>query len=378
MKNISLQNILKGFRDRISEIATVSRRDLRHVGKFFNGKPLILYSGWVGYGNLGDELLFSAHEKLFAEHNLIPYHRMSLLNILIRLNRKNVKGCFLGGGTLINLPGAWLKDTKRMLAMDVPVFALGTGVNFKLTEDNERPVVNDSIRSWIGPLEQFRYLGVRGPLSAEVLDARLEKSTEVVGDTALSLAPDMYAVPEKDNMIGICVGYGKDISPVFDADTYRAIFSTFIKEHISQGFEVTLLPVVRNDEAFNQELLEDVNDIRCSVINFRGEQEEYFSGVAACTLFIGQKLHSTVTATMLRVPSVMISYHAKCVDYMYSIGMEDQIIFMKDLSVRTLTEKSRHTLEHGDELRPRLDAAIVGYSTIQKERARQIKSSLAK
>lgn len=376
MKKKSPQTIFKGFRDRISEIATVSKRDLRYVGKIFNGKPLILYSGWVGYGNLGDELLFVAHEKLFPEHNLIPYHRMSFLKLFIWLNKKNIKGCFLGGGTLINLPGSWLKDTKDMLSMGLPVFALGTGVNFKLTEPGKQPMVNDSIRNWIGPLEQFRYLGLRGPLSAEVLDARLQRPTEVVGDTALSLAPDLYAAPEKDNIIGICVGYSKEISQIFDADTYRAIFFTFIKEYIAEGFEIILLPVVRKDEAFNYKLLKEVNDIRCSIAGFRGDQQRYFSGVASCTLFIGQKLHGTVTATMLRVPSIMVSYHAKCVDYMHSIGMEDQIIFMNDLSVRSLQEKSRYTLEHGDELRARLDDTVMHFSAMQKERARQIKSSL--
>jgi hypothetical protein len=374
-KSISILDMIEG---RLNENFALFKRDLKYIPKIFSGKPLLCYLGWVGFHNLGDEMLFVAHQKLFADYELIPYHTKSILGILVRLNKKRFKGCILGGGTLIDLPGVWLEGTQSMLKLQLPIFSMGTGVNFRFKYQKERVIPSVSLEAWIEALNKFDYVGVRGSTSAEVLNTYLKEPIGVIGDSALALAPEALPPSPENNIIGICVGDSKEIPSTIDGEKYIDILVPFIRNWINKGFKIKLLPVYTKDDIFNQELLAKINDEQCNLLIVNNNHEDYLAETAKCTFFVGQKLHGTVAATLMRVPSLMISYHAKCLEYMRSIDMEDYTIDIQHLGSKILEEKASQLLEARDEIRIRLDKNILRYRSAQYQKAQSLHENLLK
>ena len=297
--------------------------------------PRLAYIGGVyGSQNLGDDVLCYAAAKLFSSCTLLEYPRSQHFAKLAKVVLP-VRNAVLAGGTLINQKDFWL-DLTAIYIQAIPNFIVfGTGVEHPLFS-------NDRLSEWRELLEQCNFIGVRGPLSAQILADAGVNRVEIVGDPALVYAFDMWDqsaayIPET---IGLNIGWDR----VKQWGTQEHIFSEatlLAKRAKDAGWKVKWFVVCSADEGMTTKVATasgTTSDI-CHVYN---DPVEYMNLVKSCSVFVGTRLHSVVLATCAYVPSLMLAYRPKCVDYMLSIGQDDHVIRTDKFRADEVWEKACH------------------------------------
>jgi hypothetical protein len=354
------------------------RNLINHISAAGDKKATAAYLGWIGNDNLGDEILYEAHKKLFSKLNIYyiePIKFLKLYKLLIKRQIFNIG--ILGGGTLINQADRWLNETKLFNSNHIPLFCFGTGVASSTfwSKQKERTWENN-IKNWVEILSTFKFVGVRGPYSLMTLQKHGLKNIVVVGDTALSLAPNTYKKRELTKVIGINFGSFKDVPIMGDRHKYINELAKLINKLIQQGYTIHLLPIWKSDIKSNKELKRLINDKSCLLeINYNN-YSKYVESVLKCDIFLGQKLHSTIISTMHRVPSIMLEYDPKCRDYMASIDMEKYVIGIPEINFNNIIENIEDLYKNYSSIQSNLDINIKKYKKIQKYYAQRIESEL--
>jgi hypothetical protein len=369
---------MKKIRARISGLLQVRPRDiaveLAKELEIFNGfqkrKPLASYIGWTGQGNLGDEVLLESHRLLFSDFLVVPYRPENVFQSKSQSGFKSpgFKMGFLGGGTLINQSPAWLSRIQELQRRGLPMFCLGGGVS----PDEFRPKFErTSISEWVTVLKNMEFVGVRGPYSQQLL-AEFGFIAPVMGDPAIALAPLMSPPPGSRNVIGINVGISNKTILLPNSNSFLPNVVQLIQSLIAEGKQVVLLPVCAEDVASNEAILSLVNSDSCKIKVSYDSLEEYNSALLECGLFIGQKLHATVLATILRIPSIMIEYQPKCRDYMASIDMENFVAKTSEFTVEWALDTLHHLEDHYYLVRLNLENQVAKFRGLQFDRAKKI------
>jgi len=298
-------------------------------------KKKAYYIGWQGHGNLGDEALFLAFQRLFAKE--IKIYNKEYIG-------RGVKYCldgsfdylFLGGGTLINRGESYLYKLKNIKAKKKVVF--GTGV-----ADPEFwsriPGSYSSVTEWMNQLNNFDYIGVRGPLSKKILlDWGVIKDIKIIGDPALYFLNHRIFKKRKKKCLGINIGFlnGK----CWGGDDYK-----FLTELISElrilgkrGWCFKFFPVYSEDVGFISLAVNMLSGFNVKVVKNYLNVNLFMNELQEVDIFIGEKLHSVVIALCAHTPSIMLEYRTKCRDFMMSIEMEHLNIPINAIQRQQLVE----------------------------------------
>jgi polysaccharide pyruvyl transferase WcaK-like protein len=194
---------------------------------------------------------------------------------------------------------------------------IGAGVEDPAFQGRHAFSGRGELKRWAGILRSFETVTVRGPLSAELLaDVGIE--ARVVGDPALLLRPGLGAPTTEPGVIGVNLGYGDDLWG-HDQDAVVRAVAAGLRLVVGRGHHVRFLVANRSDLLQAQDCaalvgLGDKPDIRIAV-----SPGEFLTEVSRCEAFVGQRLHGVVLATAAGVPSVMLEYQPKCLDFMRSI-----------------------------------------------------------
>jgi hypothetical protein len=357
--------------------ATFAIRDSATFVRANLGESITPYLGFVGYNNLGDEILFDAHRKLFPELNLVHYGGGRLI---LKESRAGGLPMFrqavLGGGTLIDHSDNWIRPVEKLISLGTRMFCLGTGVedpSFMAWKSND-----DVRERWVSALSEFDFVGVRGPLSRDVLKQAGLSNVEITGDTAMSLAPDRTERHVEPGLVGICYGDAASNHMWGDRATYREEMANTILALIEQGKRVELLPVWDIDIPSNMALLHAVSSPKCTMNKAFGSFHNYVRAVQQCEYFIGQKLHASVIAVLSRVPVIMLEYNPKCRDFMASLGLEKYVIKTSEYTADDCLQMASHLSDDCSLLEGPIDDQIRQYKSRQHYWARKLVGLYAK
>ena len=85
------------------------RYEVSVLRSLWSGRPRAAYVGFVGYGNLGDEVLLQAHQGLFAGIDLTTYRKSRLLVLLHRVTgrRRTTSASWAEGPSSANTTCGW-------------------------------------------------------------------------------------------------------------------------------------------------------------------------------------------------------------------------------------------------------------------------------
>lgn len=359
---------------KVKNIGLELRKEQAILKALAGKEPLVSYIGWTGHNNLGDEILYEAHQALFPGVRFVPFRSHPLAALYCRLRgRQLYRAAFLGGGTLINQSPTWLRKIKRCQRQGLPLYCFGTGV----TEDRFRhPTEKTDLKQWVPVLETFEFVGVRGPRSERLLKKAGCEKVSVVGDAALALAPPKRTYHKPNRVIGLNYGLVKENTIWGDARTYTKNIAAVIKRLIGDGYEVRLLPVWDQDIKSNQELLRLVDSPRCTLRAAFENLESYAGELDQCGIFIGQKLHATIIACSRRIPSIMIEYQPKCRDFMASIDMEVYTLKTSQCIPDTMVGLIQKLYEGHQDIVSKLDKRVLGYQGLQNKHASKIEAGL--
>lgn len=334
------------------------------------------YIGWLGHNNLGDEILFEAHLKLFKQLNLVHFQQSKFLEKYEMLSKKPLYNLgILGGGTLINQPGV-LDQVKYLINKKVNMFCFGTGVIDLDFLQSTAFNYEDNRYDWVESLSKFIFVGVRGPYSKKLLDDVGFKNSVIIGDTALSLANNEYNVKPSKKIVGINFGINKVQPSWGNSNKYRDEIVILINKLIEKDYKVHLLPIFKEDIKSNLELLNLINNKNCTLHVGYSNLKEYRNVLNQCDVFMGQKLHSTIIACMDRIPSIMIEYNPKCKDFMKSINMDEYMLKTSDFSAEKAYKLLNLLYTQKLQVVHKLNKKIMYFKRIQNNYASKILSNL--
>lgn len=339
--------------------------------------PRVAYvGGFFGHDNLGDEALYDAVESLFNRCSLLKYPRKPWVTHIAGVLPR-VHCAILGGGTLINRIESWRLLAERCFEIFPASFVFGTGVAHPEFWSSQLGW-KDTLKEWKAILGKCRYIGVRGPLSAQLLaDAGLG-GVEVIGDPALAFA--VNSPPDDGSYIPDSLGLN-----ISQAD--GRLWGTedhVLREYISlaktakkAGWRVKWFVVYPPDLEITRKAAE-LSGTSDEIHKIYTDVGEYLELVRTLSTFVGMKLHATALACCAYVPSVMLEYRPKCRDFMQSIGQDE-------VTLRTDTVKagqaweivSAMNLKRPEAARALYDA-IRPLATAQRDKANQLVQTMIK
>ena len=343
-------------------------------------RPHMSYIGaWDETPNLGDKALIVAARLLFPQCGFIdyPYSRPEPFYLAAK-NFRFIKYGLLAGGTLINRTPRALKMAAESFPLCKNSIIFGTGVanpSFWAA----RPHWENSIPQWKPLLERCSYIGVRGPMSAEVLTEAGIDNVEVAGDPILVLAeqwgPDR---PYIDKSIGLSISH-PGIDPHVDMwGTPEQLHDQYVKLAAiarKNGWKVRWL-IADPREMDLVTKIAKLSGTSQEICNSFGDYKTYLDLVRPISVFVGMKLHSVALATCAYVPSIMAEYRPKCRDYMRSIGQDANTIRTDQFNA----DKVWQQVEHMNSERQRMSRSL--YENIkpvhdkQKQKAHDLITTL--
>jgi polysaccharide pyruvyl transferase WcaK-like protein len=301
---------------------TVSRDAARAVRALAaqRARPRFGYVGWLGQANLGDEALFEAHQQALGPAPVFEVPHGWSADAIARFGpRRLMDGLVLGGGTLIGHAG-FRRPVETLLRADpglVP-YMLGPGVQDPAYADDEA-AAREELERWVPLLRRFPEVLVRGPRSQELL-GEVGVDSEVIGDSALLLAPDAVPDGERRDTLGLNIGvhekvHGGTIEPIV------AALIALGRAAVADGRRVCVFSVWPPDTAVAVRVQRAIG-AGAELVTEYHEAKPFMTAMNRCRVFVAFKLHAGVLATASGVPSVMLEYNPKCRDFQESIERE--------------------------------------------------------
>jgi GT2 family glycosyltransferase len=299
--------------------------------------PVIRYVGWTGHDNLGDEALLAAVTGLLDWGEVRTAKRGDLL--------------LLGGGTLINRGSyiQWLEDHDSP-RIERAVF--GTGVaNPEFWGDR------DDVGRWKEWLSTCAYIGVRGPLSADVLGQwKVRAPLEVVGDPALLFEPTAERV-EGRVVIAPCRTRG-ELWGGSDLDVYQRLADVG-RDLSSRGHQVHVMASHPDDDGPCLQILKEAGLTDLPYLAGYDDIEAAMALLASADLVVAERLHAAVLAAAAGTPFVGLEYRPKVRDFAASVGLDGYTLRTDRLD--GLEDKVRTALVEADQLRAGLIPRVAVY-----------------
>lgn len=290
--------------------------------RYFNPiSKKIGYMGWLGFKNLGDEALFEAVTELMnpiATVQVLKFYRKGKF-IEKLAERFCYDAVMLGGGTLINSAG-YLDKLLYFQKKGFKTFVFGAGVLDPVFYSRFDEYPNVMYR-WVDCLNSCDFVGVRGPLSKEILSKYGYHDAVICGDPVFYFAEDHIPKKRRGKTIGINVGTTWHGRYLYGGSDEKVIKFTkkLATVLIELGYDIMLFPVFQDDIEVTKEVLQ-VSPGNISMVVNHHDLHAYMKSLDEVDIFIGEKLHSVIIALCKYIPSIMLAYRPKCLDLMESIG----------------------------------------------------------
>lgn len=294
----------------------------------------ILYIGWIGYRNLGDDLLWhlfrdTADKYLSAEViTIIP----SFPNVNIK-QLESYDTVVLGGGSLI--APTYISLLYKALKMKKKVIIWGSGIDRipesalqVIQEEKRMPAIQRFKGEELGQLKevllQAEFVGVRGPYTQKVLEALTGVSSiRVIGDPGLLLKLNQQA-NKKEQIIGINWGTAMNNLYGNNEQLLENQLVKVVKKWIAQGYIIFIYAVWDKDLPACQRLYHSINNHKNVFFEKKlYTEQELMKKLTACSLTINFKLHPNVLSLSAGVPAIALGYRFKVFDLFSSLGLQN-------------------------------------------------------
>jgi hypothetical protein len=301
------------------------------------------YIGRAGTQDLDDAIMLPIFRRELAPVRLYP--SMSYREMERRAwgwaCRRAFSACVLGGGTLIFTDHCF-EYLARAVDAGLPCYVAGAGALAPEFWAKYGPERLFSPERWAGLLSACRFVGVRGPLSRRSLEAAGLKEVEVIGDPGLLLAgegPPPAAPPGQ--VLGVNFGTGS--GQVWGGSESRpmAALAEALNRLAAEGWSLRLYCVRPADWPMVEKLRGLLAAPHVDVVQAFRSAGEYLKDVAACSAFVGMRLHAAALALAAGVPALMLEYRPECRDFMASVGLEPYVLRLDEVEAAALAARVR-------------------------------------
>ena len=104
-----------------------------------------------------------------------------------------------------------------------------------------------------------------------------------------------------------------------DRDAFNATMGEFVAIATRQGWRITFFALMEDDNDIIREVARLGGIAKPRIIREYLDPDRYLARVRKMQAFIGMKLHSVILAMCAHVPSIMLEYRPKGLDFMESV-----------------------------------------------------------
>jgi hypothetical protein len=300
----------------------------------------ILYLGWIGFNNIGDELMWQLFRELSWKHLPLKTYEVipSIPGVDIR-NHGPYDTIVLGGGSLL-IPG-YIDVVYQAAQKNKNVLIWGSGhdrqeytpldesgqVSLHLAYANEHVSTGAKLAEVVN---KSSFCGVRGPLSLQFLQhsgVPMEK-TMISGDPGLLLPSPSRSKPKGLKRI-IGVNWGTAYNRIFGGSEEKVELQLVeaLRRLIRQGYDITIFPVWGPDREACERLYRTLGDVEHVMLDLRlHPYEDLLEIMQEFDLTINFKLHSNYLSAAAGVPFIHLGYRLKSLDFGYSVNLPDYVL----------------------------------------------------
>ncbi|MBO1001195.1 polysaccharide pyruvyl transferase family protein [Pseudogracilibacillus auburnensis] len=320
----------------------------------------VLYLGWLGKGNVGDDVLFELFKKMFYK-----YATSNQNNIAVNFDTFPIVNNYkidvsaydlivLGGGSLIHLP-YWLKICKEASDKGIPIVSWGTGFDHKYKSDHSLHLFQH-INQYKSIYDSFTYLSVRGPFTKKLLtDIGVEKEIHEIGDPALFYASETFGksfVNTDKNDKQILINWGTSFNNIFGNNELYVENELVKVIHylLDKGYRVKIYPIWTEDIDAVKRLKEKVSDRRCEIQTVVYDARTTQQMIEKSYITINFKLHANIMSASVNRPFISLAYRGKCFDFAETVQCADHAIATDEVTADKVIHLVNNTFEYYHEI----------------------------
>lgn len=302
-----------------------------------------LYIGWVGFKNVGDEILFKCFEDLvkenFGDTATIDggYFEEDFSDF------KNYDVVCLGGGSVL-LDG-YISILYRALEAGKKVMVWGSGYDELTSEGFIERLENLKIPAYVYSditeerldilLEKSVCFFVRGPITYKIL-----KKSNLINEDKVVISGDPVFLMKKDEnfknpldfskadkVVGINLGtsfnkiYGKS------EDNLNSELKKVIECLLKEGYKIYLYSLWNKDVDILIDFYNAFEDTSKIILDIESRTGEETLGILQhCVFTINFKLHGNVLSSVAEIPFICLAYRLKSYDFMKSLHCEELMV----------------------------------------------------
>lgn len=333
----------------------------------------ILYLGWIGKGNVGDDVLFELFKYMFYKYHEAGDSR-GFVNIdaypIVQDYKIDLSAydlIVLGGGSLLHL-SYWLNICAEGMRHKIPVVSWGTGFDGSYqTEDFDAITLPQQQADQFRAIyHHFDYMSVRGRFTKKMLtNIGVTRPIDEIGDPALIYAAETISEPVKaeEHNRKILINWGTSYNHIFGANELAVenALVTVIQVLLSKGYSITIYPIWINDIMPVKRLGEKVNDSRCQVQTEVYEAKILQEMISKSYLSINLKLHANILSAAANRPFISLAYRGKCFDFTDTVDCLDYTVATDSVTSEHLLHLVQHIERDYSEIVDRFNVAKAKY-----------------
>ncbi|MFE7063524.1 polysaccharide pyruvyl transferase family protein [Sutcliffiella sp. NPDC057660] len=335
----------------------------------------VLYLGWLGHTNLGDELMWDVfREKFFKLANTKKYELYSSdRQRLFKLKKKrhllkHFDVIVLGGGSLLTPSYINILYNAINVNKNVEIIIWGSGIDW--IEKEQLNLINPKIgfnsrrnnkefnifpnRLFISKLQKVinhsKYVALRGPYTFQALKLMGVNLDKVIisGDPGILVKGNFANNTSGEKIVAINWGTAKNKIYGKNELYIEEELVKVAKKLIGLGYQICIFPVMDHDIYPCKQLYQKINDqVNVRVITKLNNQYETAKLFSTCNFSINFKLHANVLSAVAEIPFISLGYRFKSFDFSKSVDLENLVVATDDSNLsEKILEASNYIVEH--------------------------------
>ncbi|NLZ47194.1 MAG: polysaccharide pyruvyl transferase family protein [Clostridiales bacterium] len=320
----------------------------------------ILYLGWIGYGNIGDDLLFDVFKKMISNISsdiVVNYYcPFSKKNI----NLKDYDLVVLGGGSLLGKHSEssispFVLYSLKVVQEGIPLVIWGSGIDVRIREyadkflnsyiDKNKNATLSSNPYYKTIINYSKAAGVRGNLTKYIIN--LDK-VETIGDPGIIFDKVFPNIPDFKDFADIkasnklvLINWGTSFNRILgqSEEAIKEELKKVINKLLNHGYEIVIYPVWEKDIEACKNLASDFVGKKVKCIDKLYNVYQIISLIKKCKFTINFKLHANILSMAYKKPFICLSYGLKGYDFCDSINSTKLCIFTDEVKAENILEK---------------------------------------
>ena len=350
----------------------------------------VLYIGWIGYANLGDELMYELFKEEFKQ--LGASYSLDVANIepkyLKNVSIKDYDLIVLGGGSILGGKGNYIHPyiinyLYDCILLNKKVMIWGTGIDWlakELIDQLENNIKiplsgSDKLKEKIQIVfKESVWSGVRGPLALKLLEQYGVEDSQISGDPGLLLnldhisnqdqvAFDLGSDQQTQKVIG--VNWGTSFNNIYGEGEQKveAQLADALNKLIDQGYHIYLYTVWQADLPAIERLYAKLDKpAKVTLDKTLYNHHQLLSLMKNFTFTINLKLHANYLSLAANVPFIALGYRFKVFDFVKSVDLEEFIISTDESNIsESILAMEANITDQSTEIKSNMESYLTLY-----------------